>query len=219
MNYATEQMPANLIVSGLSTLWWHYHCGSTCAGFKSCRSPDHCPSPNRETRFRNQISTDPGTLAFPTPADKQSCTKHFSLDSVLSSSLRVPAVLNKLFPFRFCWGRTSFLAWTALVGELDGRRGTWWHGLLLCVPGVALTGSDVALSSEAALWRRGVLRGKRGVSWHPPSVCVAFPPFKGGVGWGKRLKYIALEGGLPPHTPRNISPPQSEIFQLKNSGL
>ena len=122
MNYATDQMPANLIVSGLSTLWWHYHCGSTCAGFKSCRSPDHCPSPNRETRFRNQISTDPGTLAFPTPADKQSCTKHFSLDSVLSISLRVPAVLNKLFPFRFCWGRTSFLAWTALVAELFPER-------------------------------------------------------------------------------------------------
>ena len=75
-------------------------------------------------------------------------------------------------------------------GVLRGRRGTLWHPPSLCVAGVALddmdcyfawqawhlwhwVGSGGALGSQAALWRRGVLRGRRGTLWHPPSLCVA----------------------------------------------
>ena len=75
-------------------------------------------------------------------------------------------------------------------GVLRGRRGTLWHPPSLCVAGVALddmdcyfawqawhlrlwVGSGVVLGSQAALWRRGVLRGRRGALWHPPSLCVA----------------------------------------------
>ena len=73
----------------------------------------------------------------------------------------------------FVWQAWHFVRSTF---ALCGRRGTWWHGLLLCVAGVAL----MALGwlwwrawSAMAPWRRGVLRGRRGTSWHLPSLCVA----------------------------------------------
>ena len=60
--------------------------------------------------------------------------------------------------------------------DRDTLRGTWWHGLLLYVAGVAL----MALGwlwwrawSAMAPWRRGLLCGRRGTSWHLPSLCVA----------------------------------------------
>ena len=87
----------------------------------------------------------------------------------------------------FVWQAWRLMTW---IVTLHGRRGTLWHPPSLCVAGVAFddtdcyfacqawhlrlwVGSGVALSSQAALWRRGVLRGRRGVLWHPPSLCVA----------------------------------------------
>ena len=76
-------------------------------------------------------------------------------------------------PRRFAWQAWHFVT---SAFTLCGRRGTWWHRLLLCVAGVAL----MALGwlwrrawSAMAPWRRGVLRGRRGTSRHLPSLCVA----------------------------------------------